>query len=585
MRRPDDQSAFTTRPTLAGTFGMVASTHWLASAAGWAMLESGGTAADAAVATGFALQVVEPHNNSAGGEVPILLCQAGGEPVVLAGQGPAPAAASAAAYRDRGLELVPGIGQLAAVVPGAMDAWLLLLRDRGTKSLREVLEPAIGYAERGFPALPVICDTVRFYERLFTSDWTSSAELYLPVPKPGDLLRNSPLAATYRRLVDEAEAGGGSRETVIERARDVWYRGFVAEAIVAFSETPVMDTTGQRNTGLLTEADLASWSTPVEEPTTLEYGGVTVCKTGPWGQGPVFLQQLALLDALGVAELDDRSAEFVHVVSEAAKLAFADREAWYGDPKFSEVPMDDLLSPAYAASRAGLVGDTASLSLRPGSPSGRAPGLPSLPQWAVGQQPASIDGDTCHLDVVDRWGTVISATPSGGWFQGAPTIPSLGFSLTTRAQMFFLDDDLPNSLRPGQRPRTTLTPSMVLRDGEPIMGFGTPGGDGQDQWPLMFFLRYLHGGQPLQAAIDAPSFWGTSWPDSFFPRAAQPGRVMVESRWGEEVIADLRRRGHDVAVVDPWSASRITAVTRDPSTGELAAAADPRGMQCYAIGR
>jgi gamma-glutamyltranspeptidase / glutathione hydrolase len=556
---------FTTRPELRGTFGMVASTHWLASAAGMAMLERGGNAFDAAVAAGFVLQVVEPHLNGPGGELPILLyLSERDEVLVVDGQGVAPAAATIERYRQLGLELVPGTGLLAATVPSAFDAWLLLLRDYGTLPLAEVLEPAIGYADHGYPLVARICEDIAKVEPQLR-EWPASAELYLPVPRPGELFRNRELAATWRRILDES---GGE----VDAARDVFYRGFVAEAIDAFS---------REHGGLLTGDDLGAWQSRVEPPLEREYRGWRVAKTGPWGQGPVFLQQLALLDGF---DLGRRDAEFVHVVVECAKLAFADREAWYGDPEFVDVPLDDLLSPAYGDERRRLVGDEASGELRPGSPGGREPRLPHIPVAApvIGSgEPTR--GDTCHLDVVDRDGNAVSATPSGGWLHGSPLIPGLGFCLGTRAQMFWLEHGLAASLAPGKRPRTTLSPTLARRDGE-VLAFGTPGGDQQDQWSLVFFLSLVHHGLGLQEAIDAPMFHTEHFPESFFPRQPRPRVVQMEERFGRETIAELERRGHLVEPQGPWTLGRLSAAGRLPD-GTLRAAANARGMQGYAVGR
>jgi gamma-glutamyltranspeptidase/glutathione hydrolase len=554
---------FTTRPELRGTFGMVASTHWLASAAGMAMLERGGNAFDAAAAAGFVLQVVEPHLNGPGGEVPILLYSAERDEVlVVDGQGTAPAAATIARFRELGHELVPGTGLLAACVPGAFDAWLLLLREFGTLSLADVLEPALGYAENGYPLVPAISRSIAKVEQIFREEWPGSAELYLPVPEPGALFRNRELAATYRRVL--AESGGDP-----EAAREVFYRGFVAEAIDGFS---------RGNGGLLDGVDVAAWQASLEPPITRDYHGWAVSKTGPWGQGPVFLQQLALLDGF---DLERRDAGFVHTVVECAKLAFADREAWYGD---GDVPLDDLLSPAYADERRKLVGDEASGELRPGGPGGREPRLPRLP--AAEPEPGSGEptrGDTCHLDVADRFGNVVSATPSGGWLHGSPVIPGLGFCLGTRAQMFWLEEGLPSSLVPRTRPRTTLSPTLARRDGE-TLAFGTPGGDQQDQWSLVFFLSLVHLGLNAQEAIDAPMFHTEHFPESFYPRQPRPRVVQIEKRFGPETIAELERRGHLVEPQGPWSLGRVSAAGRDRE-GLLYAAANPRGMQGYAVGR
>ncbi|MFE3034237.1 gamma-glutamyltransferase family protein [Streptomyces canus] len=608
--------SFTTRPTLQGTFGMVSSTHWLASQSAMAVLEDGGNAYDAAVAGAFVLHVVEPHLNGPAGEVPILLAPAGGPVRVLCGQGVAPAGASIAHYKGLGLELVPGTGPLAAAVPGAFDAWMLLLRDHGTKSLANVLKYAVGYAEDGHAPVENVGATVESVRELFETEWTSSAEVYLPggkAPRPGELFRNPALAATWKRLIDEV-AGAGDRVAQIEAAREVWRTGFIAEALVRQARRPTLDTSGSRHTGTLTAADLAGWSATYEAPATYDWNGWTLCKAGPWSQGPVLLQQLALLPP----ELPRYgSAEYVHLLVEGCKLAMADREAWYGDA--AEVPLAELLSAGYNAERRELVGDKASYELRSGSPGGRAPRLSAHARVVVTDEPGfspmgvgeptvaknptspvpgepetrpdgTTRGDTCHLDVVDRWGNLVAATPSGGWLQSNPVVPELGFPLGTRLQMTWLEEGLPNSLTPGRRPRTTLTPSIALRAGVPVLAFGTPGGDQQDQWQLHFFLAValrspVRGGLDLQGAIDAPNWHNDSFPGSFYPRGMRPGSVTVEARTDPRVVEELRRRGHDVTVAESWSEGRLCAVARDPETGVLSAAANPRGMQGYAVGR
>ncbi|MFI5779033.1 gamma-glutamyltransferase family protein [Nocardia sp. NPDC051570] len=592
---------FTTRPTLQGTFGMVSSTHWLASATAMAVLEDDGNAFDAAVAAAFVLHIAEPHLNGPAGEVPMILAPAGQPPRVLCGQGPAPAGATIEHYRSLGLDLVPGTGPLAAAVPGAFDAWLVLLRDHGTKSLARVLSYAIGYAEHGVPAVERIGDTVAQVAELFETEWQSSAAVYLRdgrPPAPGELLRNPALAATWRRVIAEAEAAGSGREAQIEAARRVWREGFIAEALVAAAARPAMDTSGERHAGTLTGDDLANYAATYEDPATYTWNGWTVAKPGLWSQGPVLLQQLALLDE----SLDYATAEYYHRLIEGSKLAMADREAWYGDS--TAVSLETLLSPEYNAARRALIGPRSSEELRAGSPDGAQP---RFSEYVRTGSAAGVDipigageptvaptggtrGDTCHLDVVDRWGNMIAATPSGGWLQSNPLVPELGFPLGTRLQMSWLDPDLPNSLVPGRRPRTTLSPSLALRGDTPVLAFGTPGGDQQDQWSLHFFLAValrepVRGGWDLQGAIDAPNWHQESFPGSFYPRVMKPGAVVVESRIGAEVVAELERRGHRVTVGTPWSEGRLCAVARDPETGVLSAGANPRGMQGYAAGR
>ncbi len=617
-------TAFTTRPELVGTHGMVASTHWLATASGMSVLERGGNAFDAAVAVGLVLHVVEPHLNGLGGDVPVIGCAAGAEPFVLCGQGTSPAAATAEAFTELGLDVVPGTGLLAAVVPGAFGTWMDLLARYGTWSAPDVLAYAIGYARHGHPLLPQASATIAAVRGLLAEHWPTSAEVYLPggdVPAPGTLLRNVALAQTLERLAAAAGAHV-DREAGIEAARRAFYEGFVADAVDAFCAQPVMDSTGTAHRGLLRGDDLAAWRVREERPTTVEFAGRTVAKTGPWGQGPALLQQLTLLEGMDLADTRPGSAELVHAVVEGAKLAFADRDAWYGDPDHADVPLEALLSPAYAAARGRLVGPTASDELRPGSPTGAEPRMSRHALAAVEQarttavrggagaaragareeragvgeptfQPYPTDprvapdgasrGDTCHLDVVDAAGNVVSVTPSGGWLQSSPVVPGLGFALPTRAQMFWVEQGLASSLGPRRRPRTTLSPTLVLRDGVPELACGTPGGDQQDQWQVPFLLRHLVYGTGLQEAIDAPTWHTTHLVSSFDPRDIELRGLHAEDRLGDEVLADLRRRGHEVTVTGPWSLGRLTAVARHD--GVLRAAATPRGMQAYAAGR
>jgi gamma-glutamyltranspeptidase/glutathione hydrolase len=591
---------FTTRPEIKGTFGVIGTTHWLASAAGMAMLEKGGNAFDAAVAAGFALQVVEPHLNGPGGEVPIILYSRQEDRVrVICGQGTAPAGATLDHYRGLGLDLVPGSGLLATVIPGAFDAWMLMLRDYGTMRPRDVLAHAIEYAGGGYALVPLICETIGRVESLFRDEWPTSAALYLPggaIPSAGTLFRNPVLAETYARLIAEGEAAGDDRDAQIDACRKAWAEGFVAEEIDRFCrEQEVMDTSGRRHGGVLTGADMAAWRATFEAPVALDYHGYRIHKTGPWGQGPVFLQQLALLKGYDIAGMDPLGPEFVHTVTECAKLALADREAFYGDPNFVEVPLETLLSDSYNDSRRALVGDEASHELRPGTIEGhggaiqmgegpqirRADALGSGEPTVQGNGAAR--GDTCHIDVIDRDGNMVSATPSGGWLQSSPIIPSLGLCLNSRAQMFWLEADLPASLAPGKRPRTTLSANLAQRDDSSAMVFGTPGGDYQDQWTLTFFLRHLHHGMNLQEAIDAAMFQTDHMPSSFWPRQADLGSLFLEERFPRKTIEALKARGHRVTVVDGWSLGRLSAARRDRQL--LRVGANARFMQGYAIGR
>jgi gamma-glutamyltranspeptidase/glutathione hydrolase len=604
-------TTFTTRPTLTGTFGMVSSTHWIASQTAMAMLEHGGNAFDAAVAGGFLLHLVEPHLNGPGGDLPAIIATADDPtPTVLCGQGPAPAGATPEHFRSLGMARVPGAGPLAAAVPGAVDAWLLLLRDHGTMSPAQVLAPAQHYARYGHPLVPRVGATVALVQQLFEQDWTTSADLWLRdgrPPQAGELFRNPAWADTLDRLVASAE-GALSREAQVDAVRSAWSQGFVAEAVDRFSRRPFRHSEGQVAPGLVSGQDLADFSATWEPAVVRQWQGHTVAKTGAWGQGPALLQMLGILDALGDPP-DPDTAEGVHAITEAWKLAMADREAWFGDSGDAPVPLDDLLDAAYLSHRAALIGQEADLTVRPGAPGGRAPRMavqaletvppPTSPgsgePTVTREQPVDGEprvtpegetrGDTCHIDVVDRWGNMVSATPSGGWLQSSPIIPELGFPLGSRLQMMWLEQGLPSSLRPGRRPRTTLTPTLVLRDGAPVLACGSPGGDQQDQWQSLFLLRHLGGGQSLQEAIDAPVFHTTSFPGSFFPRVVEPGVLVVEDRLPERVRDELRARGHHVVEQGPWTLGRMCAVAREPATGLLSAGANPRGMQGYAVGR
>jgi gamma-glutamyltranspeptidase/glutathione hydrolase len=587
MIRPT-KPVFTTRPVISGTFGVVATTHWLGSQSGMSILEKDGNAFDAAVAASFVLQVVEPQMFGLFGDSVTLFQTKGRIPQVICGQGVAPAGASIEHYRREGLALVPFDGLLAAVVPGAFDAAMVMLRDHGTIGLAEALEPAIGYAQNGYPVIHSVAATIAGAEALFRDEWKSSAAIYLPggrAPQPGEILANRDLAATYMRLIQEANDGGGSRERRIEAARAAFYNGFIAEAVEKFSlHTEVLDVTGARRKGVLCANDFATWQARYEVPVAYEYNGLTVCKAGPWSQGPVLLQILALLKGFDVGGTDVEGPDFIHTFVEAMKLAFADRDAWYGDPNFVDVPLQTLLSESYNGMRRKLISERASFEIQPGSPDGRPPTLPALAtaNSQVAHQVAV--GDTCHIDVIDCHGNVVAVTPSGGFLQCSPVIPSLGSGLGNRAQSFWLQEGLAASLAPGRRPRTTLSPTLALRSGEAVLACGSPGADSQEQWIAQFLLRHVEHKLNLQAAIDAPSIQTEHLFKSIYPRESIPGKVVLENRFPEATITELNRRGHNLRLSGAWSsANRVCAAARDGKL--LHAAATPRLQQAYAVGR
>jgi gamma-glutamyltranspeptidase/glutathione hydrolase len=584
--------SFTTRPTLRGYGGAVSAGHYLAAQAGAQLLADGGNAADAACAMGFALAVLEPHQNGLGGEVPILVRSARDDRVqVISGQGPAPAAASCERMAELcGDGLIPPDGYLPAAVPAAIDAWCRLLEHFGTRRLSEVLAPARRLAESGFPMYPFLRGIVALMAQRFEREWPTSAAVYLPLREVGARQTQPTLARFLCGLADAEASASGSREAGIRAARDHFYRGAAAEAVERFLATPIRDVTRESHAGLLRADDLARYEGRVEPPVEASYRGARVFKTGPWGQGPVFLQQLGLLAGFDLRSMGRASADFLHTSIETAKLALADREACYADPDFADVPLDRLLSTAYADERRGLIDpQRASLELRPGQ--GRLPrGWPRIAEGDLTpvepQALAAAQGrrDTTQLVAADALGNLVAATPSGGWIPTSPVVPELGFPLGTRLQMAVLDAEHPNALAPGKRPRTTLSPSLAqLADGRWV-AFGTPGGDQQDQWTLPFFLDLVDFGETdLQRSIDAPTVHSEHAPSSFYPRAARPGVLSVESRIAAETLDELAARGHVLERKGGWEHGRVLATTWDPDSGLLEAAASPRFGVAYAI--
>ena len=581
-------TTFTTRPVIMGTYGAVAAGHYLAAEIGMQVLERGGNAIDAGVAAGFCLNLVKPQSNGIGGEAPILIYRNADGPTprlaAINGQGPAPRRATIAWFREQGIDPIPGDGLLPATVPASFGSWVTALLYYGTLGLKETLGPVVELARSGFAVYPHLQAQIARYADKFRAEWPSTAEVFLDngrVPAVGWLLRQPRWADTFQRAIDvELRERHRGREAALRATLDYFYRGPVAEQAVRFAaETPVLDASGRANRGLLALEDFAEFRTKVEPPVTVNYRGLDVYKCGPWSQGPVFLQQLTLLEGFDLAKLGHNTPEYIHTVVEAAKLAFADREQYYGDPAFVDVPLDRLLSKEYAARRRALIDpDVASPDLRPGD----AP--PTRPRTVVGD-PRVYTGDTTHLDVIDAQGNLFAATPSGAWIQSSPVVPGLGFPLGTRGQQFYLDPDHPNALAPGKRPRTTLSPSLVLKDGRPHLVFGTPGGDQQDQWTLQFFLNVVDFGLDLQAAIDAPTFHSAHFPSSFYPHGAFPNRLVVEGRIPPEVRAALAAKGHEVVLSGDWAHGQVTACRFTPETGLIEAAASPRFPSAYAIGR
>jgi gamma-glutamyltranspeptidase/glutathione hydrolase len=557
------------------------------------VLERGGNAFDAATAGAFVLYVAEPDQNGPGGEVAIVLRTSSDRVVrVVCGQGPTPAAATIETFARLGLDLIPGSGVLAACVPGAVDAWLALLERFGTWSLAEVLAPAIAYASSGVPVSPGLARRIAGIAEHVRAHWSTTAAIYLAsgLPRAGDRLRNRAFAATLERLARESTSAP-SRETGMAAARRSWRQGFVPEAGFRWLDgRAVRDLTGRADTALLTRDDWASFSATFEEPLSRRALGATVFKPGAWSQSVVLLEALTVLDTFSIAGRED--VDRVHAAVESLKLALADREAWCGDPACVDVPTAALLSDEYARERSRRIGVGASRDLVPGAPGGREPRLPARARTTVDVAAATARstkslataGDTAHIDVADRHGNVVAAAPSGGWLQSSPVVPELGFPLGTRAQTMWLEEGLANSLAPRKRPRTTLSPSVIVTDDERVIACGTPGGDAQDQWTLEFLLRHLVDRSDLQAAVDAPTFQSLHAPISFWPRQARPNVLQIEESWGAALLDALRARGHELEVISERSQGWMCAVQFAPR-GFLEAAASERGRNCTAIAR
>jgi gamma-glutamyltranspeptidase / glutathione hydrolase len=585
---PRDEPPFTTRPTIMARRGVVTAGHYLAAQVGLEVLARGGNAIDAGVATAFALTLVKPQECGIGGECPILIYQPGRaaspdhpNPYVISGQGAAPRLLTIGRVREHGLTDIPGTGLIAAAVPATVGALITALIESGTLGLEETLGPVVDLARDGFAVYPALRHGIaQSHHRI--SHWPSTAEVFLDggIPDVGRIVRFPAWSHAMTHLLDASvKHRGAGRVAALQASLGVFYRGRIAEEIERFvGPARSRPASGREHPAALERADLAAHRSTIEAPATFRYRGLDVFKCPPWSQGPVFLQQLALLAGDDLGRLGHNSPAYIHLVVEAAKLAFADREAFYGDPAFADVPLERLLSPDYNRERRALIDlERASIELRPGSGS------------AAGIRPAGggtkADGDTTHVDVIDAEGNLFTATPSGGWLQSSPVVPGLGFPLGTRCQQFNLVEGHPNALAPGKRPRTTLSPTLVMRDRGPHMVFGTEGGDNQDQWTLQFFLNVVDFGMDLQAGLDAPLFHTAHFPNSFYPHEMETAGLTVEGRIPPTTIDELENLGHVVTVAGDWESGQVTAARITPSTGLLEAGASPRTMAAYAVGR
>lgn len=562
-------------PRVFGRRGAVASEHYLASMAGIDIMKEGGNAIDAAVAATLVEGVVNAHMHTIGGELPILIAAPGSTEVIcINGNMVAPEAATPEAFRSRGFEKIPPHGIFAGGVPGAMGALLEALRRFGRLPFSAVCAPALDLARNGFPAHSGLVREHKFgiednFER-FRTEWLGTAEVYLPcgqVPREGDLLKNTALADMFTYLSKEEGAASGSREDGVAAAFRGFYKGDVAAAIIAYVE---------KNDGLLRRSDLDRFNVPVERPYSVNFHDIDIYKTGPWTQGPALLQTLSILKNVDLKSLGHNSPSYIHVLTEAMKLAYADREQYYGDPDHVEVPMDALLSDEYGRLRASLIGPQSDLSVRPGNPLAKKALLPADlrlggSQWGPG---------TVHVDAMDAEGFTAAFTPSGAYLMGSEVVPALGFPLGVRLANCQLGPaHHPNVVKPFKRPRTTISPSMALKDGRPWLAFGSMGGDQQDQWQIQLFLNRVVFDMSLQHAIEAPKFTSDHFPGLFHPHNFYLNRLRIEETVGEEVIASVRARGHDVDVAPAWTEGFLCGTERNLETGMLEAGSDLRGTK------
>jgi gamma-glutamyltranspeptidase/glutathione hydrolase len=585
-------AAAATRPIVMGTHGMAVCGHPLAARAGMKMLEQGGNAVDAGVAQVLAQAVLEFNLFGLGGEAPILIYSAKDKKVyAISGQGVAPRAATIEWFKKNGIELIPDDGFLPATTPAVVDSLVLALDRFGTMTFTQVAQPAIDLAENGFPMYGGFRATIRQIETRLREEWPSSAKVFMPegkVPEVGDVFVQKDLARTLKRLVEaETQNRKKGRSAALRAVRDRFYKGDIAREIVKYQrEFKSKDSNGFVSSGLFAEEDLAGYEGRVEEPVHVSYRGIDVYKLPFWSQGPVMLEMLNLLEGYDLASMKHNTGEYVHLLAEAAKLAYADREYYYADPEFVKVPGVGLLSKDYAKERRKLI-DLArgSMEMRPGDPypydnvklTFHRPPPPAI-EFRPGEK------GTTGTRAADSQGNLFSATPSGGWFRTSPILEGLGFVLSTRGQIFWLDASKPNALQPGKRPRTTLTPSLALKNGQPYLAFGTPGGDDQDQVNLQFLLNVVDFGMDIQTAIDAPNFQIVHFPSSFFPRRASPGQIEMEGRFPRQTLDELAQRGHIVKLDADWSGGDETAILYDAQRKVMFGAASPRREKSYAMG-
>lgn len=577
------------RQAARGTHGAVAAGSEFATEAGMRLYYQGGNAVDAGVAAMFAAATTEFSHFGFGGEAPILVRTRDGKVHAIAGVGTMPKLATAEMFRTRALRpfevlerdpgglkgIIPVTGIMPALVPGMVDAGLVALRDFGTKSFAEVIAPAIGYAD-GYPIDEMRANSIARSRRFFDL-WPDSKRHWMPngrPPAPGEIFRQPDLARTLRAMVDaeaKARAAGMDRAAAIDAVRDYFYRGEVAHKIDAFMKA---------NGGLLRYEDMAAFRLQPEDPVSTTYRGYKVFKPGFWSQGPSLIEALNIIEGFDLRSLGLNSAEYIHRLTEALKLAYADRDAWYGDPKFNNIPADVLLSKEYAAQRRALIGRMASLEFRPGVIHGKRPLHPTEAEHSnVKIDDALMAHDTTCVDAIDKNGVMFSATPSGAWMPSV-VAGDTGIPLTQRAQQFVLVPGNPNELAGGKRPRVTLSPTIALRpDNSPLMALSTPGGDNQDQSLLQMFLDVVEFGLNAEAAVEAPRFQTRHLVSSFDNHAWNRGDLLLDERIPAATFAELSDRGHRIETRSRWASGAAPVLIRVLNDGVIEAGADPYGYR------
>ncbi|GAA1559661.1 gamma-glutamyltransferase family protein [Kribbella lupini] len=561
------------RPVISGVNHMVSAGHYLAATAAFEVLEAGGNAIDAGVAGGIALSVVQSELVNFAGVAPIIVREgSSGTVKSISGLGWWPRAMTPTLFRDHHGGEIPH-GLLRTVVPAAPDAWILALRKYGTMSFGDVAGAAIRLARQGFVMYPLMAELIATFEEEY-SRWPSSAAVYLPggrAPRVGERFVQADLANTLQYMADQEAAASGDRDAGLVAARDAFYRGDIAQAIDRFHA---------ENGGLLTLADLAEYASEIEDTPRVTFRGVDVHGCGAWSQGPSLLQIFRMLDSGDVAAYGHNTADYLHTFVEIVKLAFADRHAYLGDPRFVAPPVERLLSEAYARERLARIDPGRAFHGLPVEGGYVDPRLPAVPERRLDPTPPSLD--TSYICVVDRWGNSFSATPSDVSYD-TPVIPGTGLSISSRGSQSWADPDHPSSVRPRKRPRLTPNPALAVSQDGRVIPFGTPGGDVQAQAMAQVLMNLLAFQMSPQQAVEAPRFGSYSFPDSFEPHDFRPGRLHLEAGVGPEVGAELLARGHDVNWWPDltWRAGSVCLI--DSHDGVHAGAADPR-RPCYAIG-